>query len=84
MCSLKNRFIKAILMSTHNILFSIWKGNAFKLTQIGSYGISKGLKNEFATTVVNEPLVLEPSKFYCIKLLINSTNLPSKEILNIF
>ena len=27
---------------------------------------SKGLKNEFETTVVNEPSVFEPLKFYCI------------------
>ena len=26
---------------------------------------SKGLKNEFETVVVNEPLVFEPLKFYC-------------------
>ena len=27
---------------------------------------TKGLKNEFETTVVNEPSVFEPLKFYCI------------------
>ena len=27
--------------------------------------ISKGLKNEFETAVVNEPSVFEPLKFYC-------------------
>ena len=27
---------------------------------------SKGLKNEFETTVVNEPSVLKPLNFYCI------------------
>ena len=27
---------------------------------------SKGLKNEFETAMVNEPLVFEPLKFYCI------------------
>ena len=27
---------------------------------------SKGLKNDFETAVVNEPSVLEPSKFYSI------------------
>ena len=37
-----------------------------KLSPIYSYGIfSKGLKNEFETAVVNEPLVFEPLKFYC-------------------
>ena len=31
------------------------------------YGFfSKGLKNEFEITVVNEPSVFEPLKFYCI------------------
>ena len=29
-------------------------------------GFSNGLKNEFETAVVNEPLVFEPLKFYCI------------------
>ena len=42
-----------------------------KLSQICSYGIfSKGLKNEFETAVLNEPLVFEPSKFYFIYLFI--------------
>ena len=29
---------------------------------------SKGLKNEFETTVVNEPAMFVPLKFYCISL----------------
>ena len=42
------------------------------LTQICSYKIvSKGLKKEFETAVVNEPSVFEPSKFYCIVAFIN-------------
>ena len=37
-----------------------------KLSQICSYGLfSKGLKNEFETTMVNEPSVFKPLKFYC-------------------
>ena len=28
--------------------------------------VSKGLKNELETTMVNEPSVFEPLKFYCI------------------
>ena len=28
----------------------------------------KGLKNEFEIAVVNEPSVVEPLKFYCIKI----------------
>ena len=35
-----------------------------KFAAMGS--CSKGLKNEFETTVVNEPSVFEPLKFYCI------------------
>ena len=55
-------------MSTHNIpFFNMKKKNIPKLSQICSYGIfSNGLKNEFETAVVNEPLVFEPLKFYCI------------------
>ena len=30
---------------------------------------SKGRKNEFETSVVNEPSVFEPLKFYCIQFL---------------
>ena len=54
-------------MCIHNIPFPIKKRNHPKLSQIYSYVIfSKGLKNEFETVVVNEPLVFEPLKFYCI------------------
>ena len=43
-----------------------------KLSQICSYGkFSKELKNELETSVVNEPSVFEPLKFYCVfKLLV--------------
>ena len=55
-------------MSTQNIPFSIQKKkNYIKLSQICSCGIfSMGLKNEFETSVVNEPSVFEPPKFDCI------------------
>ena len=58
-------------MHTHNIPFPNMKKKKKKkhpkLSQICSYGIcSKGPKNEFETTVVNEPSVFEPLKFYCI------------------
>ena len=55
-------------MSAHNIPFTNAKeDNRSKLSQICSCGIfSKGLKNEFETTAVNEPSVFEPLKFYCI------------------
>ena len=45
--------IEAILMSTHNIPFSIFK----KIY----------LKNEFETAVVNEPSMFEPLKVCCIQ-----------------
>ena len=54
-------------MSAHNIPFLLYKKEKQPIpSQISSYGIfSKGLKKEFETTVVNEPLVFEPLKFYC-------------------
>ena len=37
-----------------------------KENNVCNYGsVSKGLKNEFETAVVNEPSVFEPLKFYC-------------------
>ena len=43
------------------------KENHPKLSQICNYRICfKGPKNEFETSVVNEPSVFEPLKFYCI------------------
>ena len=57
---------RAILMSTHNIPFSIQKNHP-KFFQICSDGIfSKELKNEFETAVVSESSVFEPLKFYSI------------------
>ena len=51
---------------TQYTIFNVKKEKHPKLSQICSYGIvSKGLKNEFETAVVNEPSVLEPLKFYC-------------------
>ena len=35
----------------------------------------KGLKNDFETAVVNEPSVLEPLKFYCIRYLCTQDNI---------
>ena len=53
-------------MSTHNIPFSIQNR---KITIIPKLQLSdffpKGLKKEFEITVVNEPSVYEPLKFYC-------------------
>ena len=57
-----------ILMRTQNIPISITKKESHpKLSQICSYGIfTKGLKNEFETTMANESSVFEPLRFYCI------------------
>ena len=57
---------------TQYTIFQYKKENIPKLSQICNYGIcSKGLKNEFETTVVNEPSVFKPLKFYCMwKLLL--------------
>ena len=57
-------------MSTHNKSLSIQKPkitlNYPKYIMSAAMGFfSYGLKNEFATDVVNEPSVLEPLKFYC-------------------
>ena len=60
-------------MSTYNILFQDKKENHPKLSQICNYGIcSKGPKNEFETTMVKEPSVFEPLKFYCILFILSS------------
>ena len=57
---------EAILMSTTIYHLQYNKENRPKLSQICSnVFISKGLKNEFETAVVNEPSVFEPTKFYC-------------------
>ena len=57
-------------MSTHNIFIFNIKENHPKLSKICSYGIfSMGLKNEFETSVVNEPSVFESLKFECIQSL---------------
>ena len=56
--------------SNENIQYTIFnmkKKNHPQLSQICSYGIffSKTFKNEFETTVVNEPSVFQPLKVYC-------------------
>ena len=51
---------------TQYTIFQYEKEKHPKLSQICSYGdFSKGLKNEFERTVVNEPSVFETLKFYC-------------------
>ena len=54
-------------MSTHNILFSIYKENQLNYPNTQLLGFfSKGLKDEFETAVVNEPSVFKPLKLTCI------------------
>ena len=51
---------------TQYTIFNIKKENRAKLSQICSFGIfSEGLKHQVQTSMVNEPSVFEPFKFYC-------------------
>ena len=43
--------------------------------------LSKGLKREFETAVVNEPSVFEPLKFYCTEFTISTVNIYNEDIL---
>ena len=53
-------------MSTHNIPFSIYKRKPAKIIpNLQILDISKGLKNEFETAVVDTPSVVKPLKVYC-------------------
>ena len=52
---------------TQYTIFNMKKKNTINDPKSAAMGFfSKGLKNEFETTVVNEPSVFEPPKFYCI------------------
>ena len=54
-------------MSTYNISFSIYKKKiAQKHPKSAAMGVFLGTQEEFETTVVNEPSVFEPLKFFCI------------------
>ena len=70
-CSNENCLIEAILISTHNLPFSIQKKKKKKrkspkiILNLQLREVSKGLKNEFETVVVNEPSMFEPLKVYC-------------------
>ena len=59
-------------MSTYNIPFlSIRKKITLNYPKSAACWIfSKGLKNEFQTSVVNEPSVFEPLMFYTVYLLL--------------
>ena len=57
-------------MRTQNIPFSMYKRKSpliIQNLQLWDF-FPRGLKNELETTVVNEPSVFEPLKFYCIYL----------------
>ena len=61
-------------MSTQKtrIPFLIWKRKNninYDLKSAAIGVVSKGLKNEFETAMVNEPSVFKPLKFYCISKL---------------
>ena len=58
-------------MSTHNIPLIIQQRKSpliipNMIISAAMEFFSKGLKNEFETAMVNEPLVFKLSKFYCI------------------
>ena len=57
-------------MSTHNIPFlNINKKGTLNYPKSAALGyLSKGLKNEFETAMVNKPSVFQPLKVYCIKV----------------
>ena len=52
---------------TQYTIFNMNKKNTPNYPKSAAMGFfSKGLKNEFETSVVNEPSVFEPLEFYCI------------------
>ena len=52
---------------TQYTIFHIKKKITLNYPKFAAMGFcSKGLKNEFETTMVNEPSVFQPLKFYCI------------------
>ena len=51
---------------TQYTIININKKNTLNYPKSAAVGFSsKGLKNEFETSVVNEPSVFKPLKFYC-------------------
>ena len=55
--------------NTKYTIFIIKKEIHPKLSHIFTNGIlTKGLKNEFETAVVNKPSVFDPLRFYCISV----------------
>ena len=55
---------------TQYTIFNIKRKNTLNYLKSAVIGFSQGLKNEFEKTVVNEPSVFEPLKFYCISYFI--------------
>ena len=56
---------------TQYTIFNIKKEITVNYSKSGAMRFfSKGLKNEFGTAAVNEPLVFEPLKLYCIGFLL--------------
>ena len=59
---------------TQYTIFNINNKNTLNYTRSAAMGFfSKGLKNEFETSVVNEPSVFEPLKFYSIFLVVGQS-----------
>ena len=56
------------VVCTHNVPFSVRKEKKTPLIilNLQLWDFSKGLKKEFATAMVNKPLVFEPLKFYSL------------------
>ena len=52
--------------NTKYTIFNIKKNIILNYPKSAAIVLSKGLKKEFETAVVNEPSVFEPLKFYCI------------------
>ena len=59
-------------MSKHNMIFTLNYLKSAAISKGISKDISKGLKNEFETAVVNEPSVFEPLKFYCKQITVRT------------
>ena len=55
---------------TQYTIFNMKKKNTLNYPKSAAMGFFyKGLKNEFETVVVNEPLVFEPLNFYCTRIM---------------
>ena len=66
MCFHRNRLIKAIPMSIHNIPFSIYtRKSVLIIPNLQLLDSFQGTQDEFETAMVNDPSVFEPLKFYC-------------------